>query len=109
MKSFEPAADTIHARSAPAEIDETAVIKEVLWRRGPQLQLAKAAEEFSEAAAAIARFLAGEGDYTEIIAEVADTEIMCRQIRLIYGDDEIDQKRCEKVERLHRRLNNGRG
>jgi len=105
--TFEPAADTIHASPPPAQvvkINELDVCRQAINKHGISRQLAKAAEEFSEAAAAISRFLAGEGEYTEIIGEVADVEVMCVQMRLIYGADAIDQVRAEKVARLHGRL-----
>lgn len=106
--TFEPAADTIHAspppKSEPIKINEIDVCRQVINKHGISRQLAKAAEEFSEAAAAISRFLAGEGEYAEIIGEVADVEVMCVQMRMIYGADAIDQVRAEKVARLHGRL-----
>lgn len=105
--TFEPAANTIHASPPPAQvvkINELDVCRQAINKHGISRQLAKAAEEFSEAAAAISRFLAGEGEYTEIIGEVADVEVMCVQMRLIYGADAIDQVRAEKVARLHGRL-----
>ena len=108
----ETAAATIHASPAPksepiritAKINEHDVCRDVINKHGISRQLAKAAEEFSEAAAAISRFLAGEGEYTEIIGEVADVEVMCVQMRMIYGAESIDQARAEKVARLHGRL-----
>lgn len=110
LNGIEPAADTIHASKPPKpepeliKINEIDVCRQVINRHGISRQLAKAAEEFSEAAAAISRFLAGEGEYTEIIGEVADVEVMCLQMRLIYGVDGIEQARAEKVARLHGRL-----
>lgn len=108
LNRIESAADTIHARKLPKpepiKINEIDVCRQVIDKYGISRQLAKAAEEFSEAAAAISRFLAGEGEYTEIIGEVADVEVMCVQMRLIYGTDAIDRVRAEKVARLHGRL-----
>jgi len=109
LNRIESAADTIHARKPPKTepikiINEIDVCRQAIHKHGISRQLAKAAEEFSEAAAAISRFLAGEGEYTEIIGEVADVEVMCVQMRLIYGADAIDQVRAEKVARLHGRL-----
>lgn len=104
---LEPAADTIHASRPPAQvvkINELDVCRQAINKHGISRQLAKAAEEFSEAAAAISRFLAGEGEFAEIIGEIADVEVMCLQMRLIYGVDGIEQARAEKVARLHGRL-----
>ncbi len=89
------------------KINEIDVCRQVIHKHGISRQLAKAAEEFSEAAAAISRFLAGDGEYTEIIGEVADVEVMCLQMRLIYSVDAIDQARAEKVARLYGRLKTG--
>jgi len=108
LNRIESAADTIHARKPPKpepiKINEIDVCRQAIHKYGISRQLAKAAEEFSEAAAAISRFLAGEGEYTEIIGEVADVEVMCVQMRLIYGANTIEQVRAEKVARLHGRL-----
>ncbi len=104
----EPAANTFQTskppKPEPIKINEIDVCRQAIHKYGISRQLAKAAEEFSEAAAAISRFLAGEGEYTEIIGEVADVEVMCLQMRLIYGVDDIEQARAEKVARLHGRL-----
>jgi hypothetical protein len=113
LNRIEPATNTIHASTIhastihaikPPKINEIDVCRQAIHKHGISRQLAKAAEEFSEAAAAISRFLAGEGEYTEIIGEVADVEVMCVQMRLIYGADAIDQVRAEKIARLHGRL-----
>lgn len=105
---LEPAINTFQAskppKPEPIKINEIDVCRQAIHKHGISRQLAKAAEEFSEAAAAISRFLAGEGEYTEIIGEVADVEVMCLQMRLIYGVDGIEQARAEKVARLHGRL-----
>ena len=100
LNRIESAADTIHARKPPKpesfKINEIDVCRQVINKHGISRQLAKAAEEFSEAAAEISRFLAGEGEYTEIIGEVAEVEVMYVKMRLIYGANAIDQARAEK-------------
>lgn len=107
----EPATNTIHASRPPEDaklvipIQEIDVCRRAINQYGILRQMAKAAEEFAEAAAAINRHIATEGSHEEIISELADVEVMCLQMRLIYGADAIDQARAEKVARLHRRLN----
>ena len=83
---------------------EEKILKTAVKRYGNTRQISKAAEECAELAAAISRFNANEGDYKEIISELADVEIMCRQLRMIYGDAEIDAARTEKLKRLEKRL-----
>lgn len=112
--TFEPAANTIHASRPPEDlpsaklvipIQESEVCRRAINQYGILRQMAKAAEEFAEAAAAINRHIATEGSHEEIISELADVEVMCVQMRMIYGTDAIDQARAEKVARLHGRLN----
>ena len=112
VKAVIIAADTIHASPAPEpkpvkwELpwSEEKILKTAVKRYGNTRQISKAAEECAELAAAISRFNANEGDYKEIISELADVEIMCRQLRMIYGDAEIDAARTEKLKRLEKRL-----
>lgn len=111
--TFEPAADTIHASRPPEDlpsaklvipIQEIDVCRRAINQYGILRQMAKAAEEFAEAAAAINRHMATEGSHEEIISELADVEVMCVQLRMILGASAIDQQRAEKVARLHGRL-----
>lgn len=111
--TFEPAANTIHASRPPEDlpsaklvipIQESEVCRRAINQYGILRQMAKAAEEFAEAAAAINRHIATEGSHEEIISELADVEVMCVQMRLILGASAIDQQRAEKVARLHGRL-----
>lgn len=111
--TFEPAADTIHASWPPKDlpsaklvipIQEIDVCRRAINQYGILRQMAKAAEEFAEAAAAINRHMATEGSHEEIISELADVEVMCVQLRMILGASAIDQQRAEKVARLHGRL-----
>ena len=59
----------------------------------------KAIEECSELIKAICK------GYTEnIIEETADVMIMCEQLKLIYGAEEVDKVYKKKLERLARRM-----
>lgn len=108
----EPAAATIHAScfsgmtvdKIVVPIDEFDVCRRAINQHGFLRQMAKAAEEFAEAAAAINRHMATEGSHEEIISELADVEVMCVQMRMIFGAASIDTARAEKVARLHGRL-----
>lgn len=111
--TFEPAANTIHASRPPEDlpsaklvipIQESEVCRRAINQYGILRQMAKAAEEFAEAAAAINRHMATEGSHEEIISELADVEIMCQQMRLIFGNQPIDAAKKMKLERLQKRL-----
>ena len=109
LNRIEPATNTIHASPPPENklvipIEESEVCRRAINQYGILRQMAKAAEEFAEAAAAINRHIATEGSHEEIISELADVEVMCVQMRLILGASAIDQQRAEKVARLHGRL-----
>lgn len=103
----EPAASTIHAAPPPKPviaIEESDVCRRAILQYGMSRQICKAAEECAELAAAISRHFATEGSTAEVISEIADVEIMCVQLRMIFGADLIDTARAEKVARLHGRL-----
>lgn len=104
------AADAIHARPAPEQSpsnDETVTLRAAIAYYGTDKQTLKAAEEMAEAAAAIMRHYARDRKVSGVIEELADVEIMCRQMRMILGDAEIDKARAAKVARLAERLKNG--
>lgn len=74
-------------------------------RWGQDAQLRMVQEECAELIVAInkwSRAMKGSGDF--ITEEVADVEIMCGQMRAIFGDRDIDGVKAQKLERLRRRL-----
>lgn len=105
------AADTIHASPAPEQQspsnDETVTLRAAIAYYGTDKQTLKAAEEMAEAAAAIMRHYARDRKVSGVIEELADVEIMCRQMRMILGDEAIDKARAAKIARLAERLKNG--
>ena len=104
------AADTIHASPAPEQSpsnDETLTLRAAIAYYGTDKQTLKAAEEMAEAAAAIMRHYARDRKASGVIEELADVEIMCRQMRMILGDEAIDKARAAKIARLAERLKNG--
>jgi hypothetical protein len=77
---------------------------------GLDTQIAKAAEELSEASAAILRWRWWDGLSVEsrdqMAGELADAEIMLEQMRMIIPGHEVDFHRAEKLTRLRERLEN---
>jgi hypothetical protein len=109
----EPAADTIHARPPKytffASAPSPDIYRRALQRYGDRSQILKTAEEASELSAAIMRYM-GTSDIgltsplRAMVEELADVEIMCRQMRLIFGDQPVDAAVKMKLERLEGRL-----
>jgi hypothetical protein len=78
-----------------------------LAKHGKLRQLHKYAEECSEAAAAVLRWLAEPTPehYAQMIEEMADVEVCTAYPRLIWGDGGIDNAVNAKLTRLERNLN----
>ena len=115
----EPATDTIHAAKLPGPEEyvlanpprpSADLYRQALQRWGDRNQIAKAAEEASELSAAILRYLSpgswesGKNMQLAVIEELADVEIMLKQMRLVFGDQPIDAAKRQKLERLEGRL-----
>lgn len=107
----EPAADTIHAAPPPSTTQPTAqpdLYRLALRKFGDRSQIMKTAEEAAELSAAITRYLSpvwnGKNPLPGLIEELADVEIMCRQMRLIFGEQMVDDAVRQKLARLERRL-----
>lgn len=107
----EPAASTIHAAPPPPAIQATTqpdLYRLALRKFGDRSQIMKTAEEAAELSAAITRYLSpawnGKNPLPGLIEELADVEIMCRQMRLIFGEQMVDDAVKQKLARLERRL-----
>ena len=72
---------------------------------GVDAQLTVAIEELSELIKEICKDKRGFGVSERIAEEIADVEIMCEQLRFIYGlDDRVDEWKDYKLKRLKKRL-----
>ena len=65
-------------------------------------QMLQAIEELSELQRAITRVIKAPADRDNLHEEVADVEIMLMQLRTIFDEDEIDDWKESKLERLAR-------
>jgi NTP pyrophosphatase (non-canonical NTP hydrolase) len=74
---------------------------------GVTTQTWKLIEEIGELLTEIAREHTGRGDKTAIREELADTTVMCEQMRIIYGGRDVDAWIENKLERLERRIDGG--
>ena len=97
----------IHPPETPAGNHN--ILRRALRAYGDRAQMMKAAEESAELSAAILRYVSpywnGKNHLTGLIEEVADVEIMCKQLRLIFGNDMVDKMIESKLNRLEKRLN----
>lgn len=72
---------------------------------GVDAQLTVAIEELSELAKEICKAKRGIEHIENIAEEVADVEIMCEQLRLIFGiDTQVEAWKEKKLKRLENRL-----
>ena len=67
---------------------------------GAEAQTRKAAEECVELSLALLHELDGRANLDNIAEEIADVEIMLAQLRLIYGDKEVDDWKAKKLAAL---------
>jgi hypothetical protein len=83
--------------------------KQALERFGIKAQTVKLAEECAELGAAALHSLERETPEAleKLFEECADVEIMLEQMRLHFGDTEIDAWRAKKLTRLEKRLGLG--
>ena len=81
--------------------------QQVTDKWGVDAQLNVAIEELSELIKEICKDKRDYGIPDRIAEEVADVEIMCEQLRFIYGfDDAVDKWKAYKLKRLEERVNN---
>lgn len=71
---------------------------------GREAQKAMAMEECSELINALCKEKRGRVTDKDIITEIADVQIMCNQLALIYGKDEVRYEKSRKERRLFSRL-----
>ncbi len=80
--------------------NKTEIYRKAIKEWGISPQLLQTMEECSELIQAVSHFLRGrEGGRNEIVEELADVEIMCEQLRVMFEDynDEIDKIKERKL------------
>jgi NTP pyrophosphatase (non-canonical NTP hydrolase) len=82
----------------------TSIFQRAVDHYGVARQLSQAEEEAVELAHELIKLRHGKGDLAALISEIADVEIMCAQLRVIYGDHEIDKAIDAKLTRLDERM-----
>lgn len=71
---------------------------------GEQAQMRKACEELGELITEIMRYQNGydRASLLTIASEVADVEIMCAQMRVMVGDNRVDNEKTVKLAKLQK-------
>jgi phosphoribosyl-ATP pyrophosphohydrolase len=63
-----------------------------------------AEEEAAELIIALKNYKRNRGTEDDVCEEVADMEIMCAQMRLMFGSSRVDAIKAHKLDRLHKRV-----
>lgn len=71
---------------------------------GGRNQAMKAVEECAELTSALMHFFADRARLEEVITEIADVQIMCEQLALMFGQAEVEREKQRKLERMKERL-----
>jgi NTP pyrophosphatase (non-canonical NTP hydrolase) len=87
-------------------------LRQVILYQGEQSQVFKAMEELGELQAALSRYLHDplkHPDIAPIIDEIADVQIMIRQLAIIFGATSVEQRIEYKLNRLAGMLEKWKG
>lgn len=83
------------------------IYQRALENFGGTHQIRKTAEEAAELIVVLLHHLDGKVTNEEVASEIADVEIMCAQMRIIFGQDLVDRVKMEKIHRLGKRIQGG--
>lgn len=83
----------------------TSICQDALMAYGNEAQIDMLCEEVGELLSAINKYRRGRCAKKDVVTEIADVEIMLRQMELIFGWDEVMEERQYKLIRLRQRLN----
>jgi len=71
---------------------------------GQESQINQAIEECAELILILRHLARGKANIRQVATEIADVEIMCGQLRLIFGSWIIDEEKEFKINRLVKKL-----
>jgi NTP pyrophosphatase (non-canonical NTP hydrolase) len=87
------------------------ILHSAIIQHGTKKQILKAIEELSELTRELARELTDERNHENTIDEIADVEIMIRQVKMILGkntETKVNERIDFKIGRLDERLKTAR-
>ena len=87
------------------EIDEI-ILKNAIDSYGADSQIMMAVEECAELVDALMKYRRGRNGVMDVVTEIADVQIMCAQLELIFGGSSkvVEMERMRKMDRLRSRL-----
>lgn len=71
---------------------------------GEDNQINIAIEELSELITALCHHRRKKANELQVCSEIADVMIMCEQLRLIFGSDDVDSEKMKKLLRLDKTI-----
>lgn len=83
-------------------VNHGSILEEAIKTFGAESQIDMAIEECAELINALEKFRRKRINGLEVITEIADVQIMCAQLEMIFGSAEIE--RDFKIRRLNERL-----
>lgn len=86
-------------------LDERALYKAAIDIHGHEKQLRRAQEELSILVTSISRFARGKIDEETLAKDVSDAEIIIGQLRLMLGEDVVNEAKCQRLEILENKIN----
>lgn len=85
-------------------IDEKKLYQTILREYGDDSQIKMCIEECSELINALCKRFRSRGKDADVITEIADVTIMCQQMSLLFGEDEVKDEILRKQERMIDRM-----
>ena len=83
---------------------EQDIYAEALAKWGFEAQTLMAVEEAAELQQALLHYMRGKVLASDVVDEIADMTIMCRQMANIFGFEDVERRIQFKLERLEKRL-----
>lgn len=83
---------------------ENEIMSKAIKKYGIRYQYIQTIEECAELSQALTHFIRGKGSKEKIIDEIADVQLMARQLARIFGQAEVDKVINKKIRRLEKRL-----
>ena len=84
--------------------DEIVVCKLAVEKFGPQSQIDMAIEECAELIDALCKLRRQRAGTIDVVTEIADVEIMCKQLEYMFGEKTVADERERKIARLKKRI-----
>lgn len=84
---------------------EKAICQKALNTYGAEPQITMVFEEMAELQKELCKYLRGKDNVNEIAEEIADTEIMLEQMKILFGIRyKVEGHKTQKLERLEQRM-----